>query len=212
MTVATDIAVEELGAQTVEEVLFDAPRGATHNMREAEHQTLAMTRAYRGVIAPQIHPIIVEERLEAELEPGIVLSGQPDVIAREANTVRDLKTGTRRIGSFAPQLGGYSLLARSNGLDIESAGIDFIQRVPVTKPQPDPVSNPVPIAPAETAASNILRSIARDLDVFRNGDPERRILPGDPWAFAANPSSILCSERWCPAYGTDFCHEGTAGK
>jgi hypothetical protein len=32
-------------------------------------------------------------------------------------------------------------------------------------------------------------------------------LPGDPWAFAANPSSMLCSAKFCPAYGSDFCTE-----
>jgi hypothetical protein len=87
-----------------------------------------------------------------------------------------------------------------------------VARVPVTKPQPDPVQFEVLIDPAETAASNILRSISRDIDTFRNGDPERRTLPGDPWAFLANPSSMLCGAKWCPAHGTGFCHEGREGK
>jgi hypothetical protein len=171
-----------------------------------------MVCAYHQVIAPDIEPIAVEQRLEAEVEPGIVLSGQPDVVAREPHRVRDLKSGARRPSSAAPQVGGYALLARSHGLDIDSAAIDFIQRVRIDKPQPSPVSHPVPVAPAETAASNILRHIAGDLATFREGDPQRRILPGDPWAFMANPSSMLCSPKYCPAFGTDFCHEGDPAK
>jgi hypothetical protein len=207
VTVAADIAVAELTEQARYEIEFDGPHGPTHSRREAELQTLAMTRMYHYLIAPDIEPLVVEERLEAEVEPGIVLSGQPDVVAREPHRVRDLKSGARRPGSAAPQLGGYALLARSHGLDIDSASIDFIQRVRVATPQPEPVSNPVAVGPAETAAANILRHIAGDLTTFRDGDPARRILPGDPWAFMANPSSILCGEKWCPAWGTSFCNE-----
>jgi hypothetical protein len=160
----------------------------------------------------QSEPIIVEERLEAEVEPGLILSGQPDIVAREPHGLRDLKTGARPPSSFAPQLGGYSLLARSHNLDIQNAAIDFVQRVRINKPQPDPVSKTVAVATAETAASNILRHIAGDLDTFRHGDPVRRILPGDPWAFQANPASILCSPKYCPAFGTEFCKEGDPAK
>jgi len=74
------------------------------------------------------------------------------------------------------------------------------------------VSKPVPIAPAETAATNIIRHIEGDLRTFREGDPARRILPGDPWSFVANPASILCSPKYCPAFGTQFCREGDPAK
>lgn len=213
MSVVTDAAIETIDEQILlGAIAYDSPSGPTHNRNEAQTQALTMSAAYHLYVAPTIEPIQVEERLEAEVEPGLVLSGQPDVIAREPNKLRDLKTGVRRSGSNAPQLGGYALLARSHDLAIDTASIDFIQRVKVSKPQPSPVISEVAIAPAETAASNTLRTIKRDLDVFRAGDAERRIRPGDPWAFMANPNSMLCSERYCPAYGTEFCHEGTANK
>jgi hypothetical protein len=213
VTVATDVARDTLRADLADgETRYDTPQGATHNAREAETQTLSMTRAYHGVVAPTVEPIIVEERLEAEVEPGLILSGQPDVVAREPHAVRDLKTGARAPSSFAPQLGGYSLLSRSHDLDIERASIDFIQRARVNKAQPVPVTKAAAVATAETAASNILRHIAGDLATFRDGDPVRRILPGDPWAFQANPASILCSPKYCPAFGTEFCREGDPSK
>ena len=72
--------------------------------------------------------------------------------------------------SFAPQLGGYSLLVRSHGHKIERASIDYVKRVSPQKPQPAPVTNEAVIAHAETAASAILRQIAMDIDTFRHGD------------------------------------------
>jgi hypothetical protein len=175
-------------------------------VREAVAQVVAMTGVYHASVAPKVHPIIVEERLEAEIEPDITLSGQPDLICREPNAVRDLKAGSRRPPSFQAQIGGYSLLARTHGIEIERAAIDWVQRVR-KPPQPLPVTVEAQIAQAESAAANILRHITADIATFRHGDPERRIARGDPWAFMANPASNLCSATWCPAYGTDFCHE-----
>jgi hypothetical protein len=188
-------------------IQYDGQRGATHNRADAETQALRMTRAYFRSVAPRVDPIVVEERLEAEVSPGLVLSGQPDIVAREPRSVRDLKTGAR-LGSHAPQIGGYALLARSHALDIDEAAIDWVQRAPVAKPQPDPVSVELRVADAETAAANIIRHIAGDLRTFRYGDAERHILPGDPWAFLANPASMLCSPKYCSAHGTEFCREG----
>jgi hypothetical protein len=208
-SIATDCAAQTLSEQLAEGVAFDA---TTQTRAEASRQTVGMARTYHRVIAPDVQPIIVEERLEAEVSPGLILSGKPDIIAREPKGLRDLKTGARHPGSNAPQIGGYSLLARSHNLDIETASIDFIRRVGPKTLQPDPVSKPVPIAAAETAAVNIIRRIDQDLRVFRHGDPVRRILPGDPWAFQANPQSNLCSPKWCSAFGTTFCQEGDPDK
>jgi hypothetical protein len=209
-TVAADCAAEtlldELGSG---EIMFDR---TTANRVEGEVTVVGMARAYHRHIAPTVDAVLVEERLEAEVAPGIVLSGQPDVVAREPHRVRDLKTSTRAGATHAPQIGGYSLLARSHGLDIAEAAVDSIRRVAIGRAQPDPVSKPVAVALAESAASSIIKHIEGDLRTFREGDPARRILPGDPWAFAANPSSILCSPKYCPAFGTEFCREGDPAK
>ncbi len=121
-TVAADCAAESVIAQVKEGVDFDQ---ATRNQTEAEVQSVMMARAYHRVIAPMVEPIIVEERLEAELGPSLVLSGQPDLVCREPNKIRDVKTSVRPRGTHAPQIGGYSLLARSNGLEIEEAAVEL---------------------------------------------------------------------------------------
>lgn len=194
------------------DVQFDGPNGATHNIGEAADQVVRMTSIYHDTVAPSVKPIIVEERLEAKIDADLALSGQPDLVCREPGAIRDLKTGVRQPVTFAPQVGGYSLLARSHGLPIERAAIDYIPRVRKSKPQPPPVTVEAEIAHAETAASSILKHISGDLRTFIEGDPERRIRPGDPWAFLANPASPLCSPKYCSAFGTEFCHEGKKGQ
>jgi hypothetical protein len=208
-SVAEDCAAGEVTEAVSRGVQFDGQRGPTYNRDDALKQATRMARAYHSVIAPQVQPILIEERLEAEVATGLILSGQPDVVAREPGQIRDLKSGIRN-GNHNAQIGAYSLLARSHGLDIETAAVDFIGRAAMSKPQPDPVSKPVPVAIAENAAAQIVRKMAADLRVFQQGDEQRRLPPGDPWAFTANPQSNLCSARWCVAFGTDFCreHEG----
>lgn len=206
-SVSSDAAVETVRAETQDGMMWDRE---TPELNTAQQQVLRMTRVYRSQVAPGIHPLIVEERLEAVVpwtRSSLVLSGQADVIAREPGRINDLKTGKRK-GNHNGQIGAYALLARTNAIqDINQAGIDFVQRASLKKPQPDAVRDSVPIERAEQTASNILRHIDGDLTMFREGDAERRILPGDPAAFLANPSSMLCSAKWCPAHGTEWCHE-----
>lgn len=200
---ARDAARDALREAIAGEVVFDRDTPAPD---AAEVQALRMADAWRDGIAPQVEPVAVEERLEAEALPGLVLSGQSDVIAREAGRVRDLKTGARR-GHHRPQLGAYSLLARTHGIDVREAAEDFVARVAVKKEQPPAETHLHDVTGAEVAAMAVLRRIDADIRAFRVGDPERGIAPGDPWAFLANPMSKLCSDRWCPAWGTSWCRE-----
>jgi hypothetical protein len=177
-------------------------------LNDAEKCALRMVVVYRDELAPWINPIAIEQRLEAEVEPGLVLSGQSDVIAREPKSVRDLKTGKAMTpGNHRPQLGSYSLLARAHGIDITLARIDYIRRVGPRMDQPPPVTETLDVREIETAATHVLMAMAGDIDSFRHGSPTRGIEPGDPWAFLANPQSRLCSPDYCRAWGSDFCKE-----
>lgn len=210
-SVTADAAIDTLRAETEPGVVLDR---TTVDMNEAEQQVLRMAKVYRRDVAPDIQPLIVEERLQATVPwstQRLVLSGQADVIAREPGRVRDLKTGAR-LSNHNPQIGAYSLLARAQGVEIHEAGIDFIQRAHITsrtktQVQPGAVIQKHNVAKVETAAANVLRHIDSDLRTFREGDATRGLLPGDAWAFPANPSSMLCSAKYCPAHGTSFCHE-----
>jgi hypothetical protein len=172
----------------------------------AQRQMERQARSYITTIAPAIQPLMIETRLEATIAEDVVLSGMPDTICQERERVRDLKTGRRR-SNCRPQLGAYSLLARSNGIVINELAEDTVPRTPLTKPQPDAQVFMHNIADAETAAARIIGMIQHDVQTFRHGDDERKIPAGDAWAFAANPNSMLCSDRFCPAHGTSFCKE-----
>jgi hypothetical protein len=203
--VAVECAMETLASELANGAVMDRE---TPDRGAAEVQVARMTATFRDSVSPYIQPIIVEEKLEAEVEPGLVLTGHADVIAREPGSAEDLKCG-KKLPAVRAQLGGYSLLARSmdQPCDIQRVAINFIQRVGVKKPQPPPLRTHDDVALAESAAMNVIRTIAADLKTFREGDFARNLLPGDPWAFLANPQSMLCSPRYCRAAHTDFCRE-----
>lgn len=203
-SVTHDAAIETLREGAADGVMYDRE---SPSLNDAEQQTMRQADAFLFDIAPEIQPILVEERLEAAVPHStnaLVLSGQADLIAREPGAVDDLKAGKRN-GWHGAQLGSYALLARSHGYDIIKASVNFVQRVAMKKPQPPAVREIYNVGDMEAEASMILHHIDRSLTVFRQGDPERHILPGDPRAFPANPNSMLCGERWCEAWGTSWC-------
>jgi hypothetical protein len=203
--VGTDACLDHLSEALKQgETSFDQ---TTPSRGDAIRQGVSMSRLFYRSVAPLIQPLLIEHRLEANAGEGIILSGQADCIAVEPGQIDDLKTGARNPGNFNAQIGAYSLLARSAGIPIEQGAIDFIKRVPVSKPQPDPIRITVPLALAEATAVNVLRHIADDLRVFRNGDDRLGLKAGDPAAFMANPNSNLCSAKYCTAHSTTFCHE-----
>lgn len=205
--IANDTVKEEIRLG----VMYD--QRITFNAADAQLQAIRMAKAYHAYVAPTIEPLVVEERFEAQVAPGIVLSGRPDIVAREPGSIHDLKAGAM-FGYHAPQIGAYSLIVRAHGIDVETGCIDWVPRAPIKRAQPRPSVHQYDIGAAETAAANIVRHMADDLRVFREGDPERRVLPGDAWAFPANPASMLCGEKYCSAYGGagphSFCREWKA--
>lgn len=206
MDVVTDCAVETYRMQAQEELAFDRE---TPDGRVAEKQVIRMAEKFQECIRPDVEPILVEEKLEADTGFGVILDGHADLVAREPGRIRDLKTG-KRLGVYTAQIGGYSLLARSNALEIEAADIDYLKRVPLGKEQPPVVTKATNLGIAEASALLTLKHIARSLELYREGDPDRHIEPGRPEAFLSNPSSYLCSPKYCSAFGTSWCQDGAA--
>lgn len=178
----------------------------THDLNTAEKQLLRMMGAWRTHIAPQIRPQLIEERLECVVAPGIIMSGQVDVADTLDNggvRIRDNKT-TKQQRSAHAQLGGYGLLLASHGYDVQGAAIDHIARAPLTGEQPKPETRPVAFREAVDDALEAVEQIGRAVEMFqaRAADPSGR---SPIAAFTANPGSMLCSARWCPAFGTNTC-------
>lgn len=179
---------------------------STRDPNTAEKQLRRMVRAWRERIAPEIRPQLVEERLEVEVAAGIGMSGQLDIADTAGNgvCVRDNKTTKQRRSAHA-QLGAYALLLHSHGWDVQGLRIDHIARAPLSAPQPTPETREVALRPAMEDAMEAVNQIGRAVEAFRAraADPRSPVSPIS--VFSANPSSSLCSSRWCPAWGTTAC-------
>lgn len=182
-------ALESLKAETANGVTFDA---TSPNINTAEKQVLRQAKTYRIHVAAKLEPVAVEQRYEAETN-GFLISGQVDVAS---NGLRDLKTGNKPRANFA-QYGLYAQLLRTHGIEVPTIVEDFVQRVAIAKPQPEPIEIAYDVALCETTAMALIRRIEKDYQEF--------LATGNPDAWLANPSSVLCSEKYCSAWGSDFC-------
>lgn len=208
---SNDVAIQVLREKIREGVIYDRE---TQSLNEGEQQTLRMARAYRFYVAEKVKPIIVEERFEARVpwtRNPLILSGQPDLVAEEPDAVDDLKGGKMR-GNHRPQIGSYSLIVRSNNrARIKQVRETWLPRTSLRHPQREPEVYIHDLVGSEQAAVAVLRHVDACLTTFLEGDAQRHVLPGDPWAFPANPQSKLCSDKFCPAWGTEFCREHDKG-
>lgn len=191
-------AVDSAMASYAKEVLDNDFDSTTPDQTTGEKQVIRQTKSYYHMVAPGIIPIKTEERMKADLGNGFVMSGKPDIID-STNTVRDTKAGTT-LRDYRTQLGSYGILSKSNKLKVDKACVDFIKRVRVNSLQPPPDLQTIDLATAEKTAWFVIKKIIADIREFQETK--------NPWAFGANPMSMLCSEKYCLAFGTNFCEFG----
>lgn len=165
----------------------------TPNSLVAQMQIRRLLEAYIPIVA-STEPAEIEKELRAESGDWEFV-GHVDLFTADGH-LDDLKTGAVR-RPYQAQLGGYVLLAKANGLDVKSIGITFVRRGKRTKPQPPAERQFYDLDTAERAAWSTIGAIKRDVEAFEK--------TGDPDTFLANPMSMMCSKRYCPAWGTSFC-------
>lgn len=194
---AIDAAVAEFDERIDEGVIWD---DTTPTRDTAQKQIAIMSKMYRSRIVPHIEPIMIERRIELEYAPGFVISGQPDVVGNVSEVyrpgLRDTKTGVVRRANGA-QYGNYSALLYSVGQSVETITEDFLQRVPLSKPQPEPESHSLDLRACVRLAKATNDRIVRDVNEF--------LETGDIETFSPNPASMMCSDRYCPLHSTDAC-------
>lgn len=183
------------------EIIMD---GEAPDANAAERQVRRMVAAYRTGVMMHANPIAVESRINAELRPGVILSGQADLLTLEElesgeRVVADLKTSRRpqAAAKHAPQTGCYSLLFRSRGHETSSTRIDGIKRVALAKPQPPVEQQWFPVEQAERIAWATITDFADKAEAF--------VADGDPSRLLTNPSSLLCNPKFCRLYGKAAC-------
>lgn len=186
-----DKAAESIKADVADGAIWD---DTTRNIDAAIVQATRQARIVWEFFGDKLEPVAIEERLEADAGDGFLLRGHIDV--RETGRIIDYKTGTVQRAN-QPQYGGYSLLARTHGFPIDTVAEIYAKRVGLKAPQPDPTLTEYDVAQSEKAAHEILKRMKADITAFR----ER----GDPWVLLPNPNSMNCSEKYCRAWGTEFC-------
>lgn len=191
--IAEQKAIAALEKEMDEGVRFD---DMVPTRKLAEEQVLRLSKTIRTQVAPRINPVKVELELKAEYR-GFLITGHIDVL--EPTDIGDLKTG-KFMRQNLPQYGCYSMLLGSVHYgELKSIKEAYIPTVPLTKPTPAVQYNVYDINQAEVYAHNVLDYMIDDYTRFME--------KGDRFVFRANPQSILCSPKYCKAYGTNFCKE-----
>lgn len=165
----------------------------TKSVGDARQQIKSLTQALLAHV-PDGEPSLVEQQLQASLPDGWLLTGKPDLLA--AGHLDDWKTGSV-IRNYMAQCGSYVLLVEANGFEVTGAGTIFAKRVRPGTVQPPAVRIPFDLNTSRRAAWAAIREIQRDSEQFQQ--------TADPFSFRANPMSLMCSEKYCAAWGTEFC-------
>ena len=201
-------AMEAFRKETEQSCIWD---DTTPNVNTAQQQIRSLISAYINGPGKTVMPLrlasgepAVELSLEADAGNGWKLTGTLDLA--EGAGVRDFKSGALS-RCYHAQLGAYALLALSNKIvpEIKTLAIDFCKRVGKSKPQPPCQSQLYPVELSLSYAMGIITRVKRDWAEYKQ-DGNLEI------AFQANPMGMLCSSKYCLAYGTDFCKHGGIGK
>jgi len=162
-----------------------------------EKQVIRITQSYYKVVQPQIEPARIwdpkspKDKISADIGDGFVVTGHPDVQTKDKK-ISDTKTGVVLRPPQA-QLGAYSLVSKSNAVNISGVQSAYLPRVAILKPQPPPLITVYDLAQCEQEAWSIISRVKADIQRFLEN--------GDPRAFLANPMSMLCSEKFCQGFG-----------
>lgn len=188
-----EIAIETFRNETAQGVIFDE---ITPAKNDGEAQIRDLFQSFRFEVAPAIDPEFVETRRKAQRGDELLLTGQADVETR-TNEIADWKFGSRFPIAQA-QLGGYSVLRRSAGAP--RAALLATWHLPRTKrgrSYPGAKVRRYSVDYCEKTAFATMARIQKDFANFMTAK--------DPFCFPANPMSVLCSDKFCPAWGTSFC-------
>lgn len=190
---ATDVGVASVKKGIIESdiIVWD---NTTPNPNHAEQQVVQLSKSFFYDVAPKIEPEDVEVYRKATIADDYELSGHCD-IETVGDEILDWKTSLR---TYHAQYGAYSLLRRSNDKSkATKCGTLYLPRTALKKVYPGAQRLEYPVDACEREAHTRIKYIIRDIENFR------RIQ--NPAAFPCNPMSMMCGEKYCPAFGTPWC-------
>lgn len=196
-----EIEADDVSLTTFVKEMQDSPiiwDDVTADPLTAEKQILRQVRSYGQFAMGRFIPAMVETRKEAKHPSGLIASGKTDIVVAQPAKLIDVKSGRHQRANGA-QYGGYSRILRAHGNPVDALEEHYLERAPLRKEQPEPIIISLDLGVAERAFDRIMFRIASCLKDWRK--------TGDPGAFIANPQSMLCNEKFCPAWGTNWCHE-----
>lgn len=189
---AIDSAISSMQAETCEGVNLDQ---TTTSITDAEKQIRLLVTAFENDVLPVIHPVEIETQCEATVSEDVSFSGRFDIL-QENDEIDDWKFG--RLSYYGSQLGGYSILKKSKTeKSVKQVSIYHLPRTPINKVYPGTRRHVYDLASCEKAAYYTIQKIKSEVTRF--------IDTQNPWVFSANPMSMMCSAKYCPAYKTSFC-------
>ena len=165
----------------------------TPSRDDAVSQIAAMAKEFNGGYLPYATPQLIEEELAIwkDRDRQVMLTTTPDHCST-AGDVDDFKTGARE--PVAPyQLGQQAIILAEHGYKAKRVSTIWIPR-PGNK---DLMRRSWPLKEAKEAAESRVEHLVAS---FREYEKER-----SPLAFDANPQSMTCDKRFCPAFATAFC-------
>lgn len=193
MAEAEDRSVASLKEGLEEGAAWDQ---VTPDLNAAQRQVARQTRSFLHHVGRHLDPLMVENRLEANRPSGAVLSGQVDIVVDAQLRLNDIKTG-KQTRNNAVQYGSYSRLLRAHDWPVLGIQEHYVPRVKLVADQPPPVTITYDMKAAEAASEVVMVRLERDVDAWRRDQ--------SPDAFLPNPASVLCTDRFCPAWGSEFC-------
>ena len=148
-----------------------------------------------------LKPAKVEFAVEAAIDAtkGLYVTGHPDLFDCDG-AIHDWKFGKGK-SAYDSQLGCYSLMLRSDpSISVSALKVWWVPRRSMKSKLWGLQTFEFDKYQSEELAHHVIEEASERIEKFRE--------TGDPWAFSANPNNMLCSQKHCPAWGTNFCPYG----
>jgi hypothetical protein len=190
-----DRSVEKLREITQNGVLYDTITG---KLNDAEQQVITLVGGFKKQILPGITDVTRCEQSRRAIALEFEITGSSDI--ETVNSIPDLKFGNK-CRPYHGQLGVYSLIRSAEG-DSKPERLYVIHgpRTPVKKTFSGFTIIDYDVDMCEKIAWVTMQHIKSHIDAFDK--------KSDPMVFPANPMSMMCTDKYCPAWGTKWCEFG----